>query len=137
MKSYKEYIVESESFRKRFRVIDNKYPGVFQFMSVASRWILRAKRIKNKELRTLLTRLKRKTDIMAFSQKDFRRVYKFIKDKNLSDIESIRRMFADVFHDDGSEQDNKQDNELKSAKGDYEKSYKETMKMLNNPDSFK
>lgn len=127
MKTYKNLILEITVFRKRFFEIERRYPDVNQFMSVASRWVLRAKRIKDRDLKRLLIKLKRKTDIMDFSQKDLQRISKFVNDRNLHSIEAVRNLF----YGEGKDTEDEQSKSLKAAKKDYNKVYKEMEDWVN------
>lgn len=95
MKTYKDIILEINSFKKTFRGIERMYPGVSQFLSVANRWILKAKRFKNPDLRRLMARLKRRPDVSDMSKADLKKIYDFIKEYKLDTIEDVRHVFAD------------------------------------------
>ena len=113
MKVYKEFITEGRfkdaitdhipdpfipntlrTFRKSFRSLERMYPGVSQFLSVANRWVLKSKRFENKDLKRLLTRLKRKPDISDMTKTDVKKVYDFVKKYELQNIESVRHVFT-------------------------------------------
>ena len=133
MKNYKEHINEVSEFKKRFLEIERRFPDVQQFISIASRWILRAKRIKDRELRKLLLKLRRKTDIMDFSTKDFRRVQNYIDANNLHDIESVRGLFTgeeSKEDDDNDSEDRGRGESRGKLKKDYNKVYQEMEKFV-------
>lgn len=108
MKTYKELIEAFDSndvmsafipntlrkFRKTTRALDRMYPGVTQFLTVANRWVLKAKRFENRDLKKLLSRMKRRPDISDMNKADVKKIYNFIEKYNLKDIESVRHVFA-------------------------------------------
>jgi len=93
MKEYKEFITEISAFRQQFRETEIRYPGVYQFMTVAARYLNRPEKLKDRKLVRLLKRLKRRSDIQDFTKADLMRVYKFIELNNLQEIEAIRTFF--------------------------------------------
>ena len=99
MKTYKNLITEFgnpfSSFRKTYKGIERMYPGVTQFLSVANRWVIKWKLFKNKDLKKVLRRLRRKTDISDMSRRDLKLIHKFIEKYELYDLESIRVVFDD------------------------------------------
>ena len=95
MKTYKDIISELSTFKKTFRGIERMYPGVSQFLSVANRWILKAKRFKNMDLRRLLSRLKRRPDVSDMSKADLKKIHDFIKEYEINTIQDVRHVFAD------------------------------------------
>ncbi|RLA59919.1 MAG: hypothetical protein DRQ78_10060 [Epsilonproteobacteria bacterium] len=82
-------------FRKNFKTIERMYPGTHQFLSVANRWIFRADRFQNAELKKLLKRLKRRPDISDMKKADIKKIHNFIEKHNLQDIEKVRDVFSD------------------------------------------
>lgn len=108
MKTYEEFINEAyapvfkdvhipftKKYRKTFRGVERMYPGVNQFLSVANRWVLKAKRFQNRDLRKLLTRMKRRPDLSDMKRADIKKIYDFIDKYNIRTIGQVRDVFAD------------------------------------------
>ena len=93
MKTYKQLINEVSEFRRQFRETEIRYPGVYQFMTVAARFLNRPEKLKDRKLVRLLKRLRMRSDIQNFSKADLMRTYKFINANNLHDIEAVRTFF--------------------------------------------
>jgi len=96
MKTYKNLVSEISAFRQQFREVENRYPGVHMFMSVAGRYINRPEKLKDGKLVRLLKKLKLKSDISNFSQSDFSRISKFIALNGLDDVEKTRIFFQNA-----------------------------------------
>lgn len=96
MKTYITFITEISAFRQTFRENEIRFPGVYMFMTVASRYLNRPEKLKDNELVRLLKKVRIRSDISDFTKADFNRVYKFIIDNDLNTIEKTRTYFNNV-----------------------------------------
>lgn len=120
MKSYKQLINEISAFRQQFRETEIRYPGVYQFMTVAARYLNRPEKLKDRSLVRLLKRLRMRSDVGDFRKADLARVYRFIKDNDLHEIEAVRTFFQNakdgisndtVYNDEDDMEDDRQEEE--------------------------
>jgi len=122
MKTYNDLIIEfsptdyvpdvllpssMKKFKKNYKNIERMFPGVSQFLSVANRYVLRGNRYKNKDLKRLLKRIKKRPDISDMNKRDLKYVYEFINKYKLYNVESIRNIFNDYSDFSEKQQNNK------------------------------
>jgi len=98
MKSYKELIIEyslfkNSEFDKRFDYINNKYPGVHEFLMAAKEWGHEVDGNIDPRLYTILKKLRRKKSIMDLSEKDLRLLYTFLVKRGVDDYDDMEEMF--------------------------------------------
>ena len=96
MKTYKSLISELTEFGNQVRQTEIRYPGVYQFMTVAARYLNRPEKLKDRKLVRLLKRLRLRSDVGNFTKADLMRTYKFINANNLQDIEAVRTFFQNA-----------------------------------------
>lgn len=104
MKTYKKLISEVglsdfipdtlRKFRKTTRSLDRRYPGVNQFLSVANKWVFKAQKFENRDLKKLLKRMRRRPDISDMSKTDIMKIYKFVEKYELHSLSAVRHVFA-------------------------------------------
>ncbi len=98
MKTYLRFISEISDFTKEFRKREQKFPGVYMFMSVVGRYVNRPEKLNDRDLARLLKRLKHKSDISAYTVSDFIRIEKFMNNKGLHTLDQVRSYMQSVLN---------------------------------------
>jgi hypothetical protein len=98
MKTYKEIINEyslfkNSEFDERFDYINDKYPGVHEFLMAAKEWGHEVNNNYDPQLYSMLKKLKRKKSIMDLSEKDLRSLYAFLVKRGISTYDDMEEMF--------------------------------------------
>jgi hypothetical protein len=98
MKPYVKTIVEyslfkNSEFDERFDYINDKYPGVHEFLMTAKEWGHEVDSNNDPQLYSMLKKLKRKKSIMDLSEKDLRNLYTFLVKRGVSTYDDMEEMF--------------------------------------------
>ena len=99
MKTYESFINEISLFSKNKdnELIDRlqqEYPGVLEFIMVAKKWAHEVDSVENPELYELLSSMKgKKRKLSDFTERDFKKIYKYIVRMGLADYDDIEAHF--------------------------------------------